>query len=309
VYQYGDLIRQNLEEKTSYNFQSRYYFRYAECTSLISFAIEVLTFKPDMVIVNYHPGSMPWFELNVALDSCLSYGTKCIVAMIYHDIVPDFSGREDVVKVIYQIQDTINQKYYFERPQVKRLAFDKQVAVENGTVGIFGFPLENRGYKAAIDIIKKSLSKGYVYHPRFHIPRNSTMPSLQAEEFIKDLSRYCREQLKTEAEITTDFLDQENLVAWLSSNSVNLAIATEDYSLGISGRPDWMVAAGSPFLVSDSALFRHIIRISESFDASKTELHDAWHKTNHLVNSLRELWTYKNFQRKAIQIFDEMLHI
>src|SRR4051812_16605971 len=90
VYEFGYAIGNAITKSKKFN------IRYAECDTLAEFKRAYRDFKPDVVIYNFHPFTMPWIsrpELRMILYP--TYRFRAIHIGTIHEIYQDYADREN----------------------------------------------------------------------------------------------------------------------------------------------------------------------------------------------------------------------
>jgi len=100
-------------------------------------------------------------------------------------------------------------------------------------------------------------------------------------------------------------------VDFLAQNTINLFVYTEEKGRGVSSVIDYAVAAGRPFGVSDSKMFRHLEHILPRGFYSNSGIKGILENGNLPAEKLRKLWSdealFGSFNaavKNAIKAFD-----
>jgi cyclopropane fatty-acyl-phospholipid synthase-like methyltransferase len=89
-------------------------------------------------------------------------------------------------------------------------------------------------------------------------------------------------------QINHDYLEKQQLLSFLSSNTINVFLYDDMKNRGISSATDWALAAGRPLAISRSRLFRHLFNCKPSICIDDNNLKTIL--ANGVI-SLKHLWT------------------
>ncbi len=224
-----------------------------ENTSQPNFIEIVKQHQPTAIIYNWHPATMPWLteEITHQIHEEFS-GIK--QAGIVHDVPAPFA---DFAGIIYP--DPTFREHgisYAARRLVPELRTPKSNNPEDPIViGSFGFGLAGKGFQRIIRQTAKEFPNAKV---RFHIPYSYYCDSSGsiADALGKECQRFAGNRI--ELEITHDYKTTDDLITWLSENTVNCFFYDEARDRGISSVIDFALAAGRPIAITHSWMFRHI---------------------------------------------------
>lgn len=197
----------------------------------------------DVVIYNWHPSTMPWLTQGVVDELRVSNGFNAPVEqcmIVGHDHYRTFNG------VLNLDCDCMKE---LERPilQVANLPEPEEL-----TVGSFGFAFDFKNFDTIPKLVAEQLPNARL---RMHLTPH---PQGDSQGRIIQLVRESCEALGLKYELTNKFIDGEDLVRFLAGNSINVFLYPPSKGRGISSSIDFALAAGRPFALSDSEMFRHV---------------------------------------------------
>ena len=73
-------------------------------------------------------------------------------------------------------------------------------------------------------------------------------------------------------EISTNFLSDEEIIQWLSENTINCYFYDKLECSGIASSPDYAIAAKKPIAINNSAMFKNLHNLEPSIEIEKNSL-------------------------------------
>lgn len=263
VFQFGDIIG-----KALLDYSKECYWAYARTTSSELYWDELERKSYDAVIFNYHPGASSLAYWVVEKTTVPTFGivheeswfdSDSFLKKFDHLIVPDPTCRRDDV-------------FITNRTIPDFVPIGLKTNDEKLTIGSFGFGFGGKGYEKIIDQVQFEFDEAII---RLHIPFAAfgDASGHNAKYIVDD----CKNRLvkpNIQLETSHGFLDQDDMIDWLSENTVNCFFYDTYPGRGISSAIDFALAAKRPIAISNSNMFRHIplstpIRIE---DHSLTEI-------------------------------------
>jgi hypothetical protein len=220
----------------------------------------------DVIIFNYHEKLFPWIN-----DKTIwATGVPCM-AIGGHDCYPDFSELKLVLNCDSTSEPT-ERNIPLPRP-VKN--FSPLPNPERITIGSCGFAFGSKNFQHVATVVAQNYDDALI---RLHIPQHPH------GESVDNIVATIRQQLwnlnkpNIDVEISTDFLSDEELISFLSSNTANVFLYPPftNEKRGLSSVIDKALAARKPIAISDSTMYRHI-NTEEKFLLSKYSLHQIIH--------------------------------
>lgn len=155
------------------------------------------------------------------------------------------------------------------------------------TFGSFGFGFENKGFERIIDMVQIQYN---VAHIRFLIPfaKFGDEDGSRAKAVVaRCRSRIVKPGIKLL--VCHDFLPNDQVVAFLASNSMNIFLYDKLEGRGCSSVLDYALVAKKPIAISDSHMFRHIY--SDAICAYKRPLKSILAEGTRHIEPFLEKWS------------------
>jgi GDPmannose 4,6-dehydratase len=249
-------------------------FDYAEVESLEEFHVALSKRPYAFVVLNYHNLLFPWW-------TPLSIPTF----YIYHEGPMPFT---DDPRMILDSDPTAPNG--IPRPVFQSTASLPRVPNDIPTIGTFGFGF----YEKRFDRVVKAVQESYdVARIRFSLPKCTYANEDENMSYTKALLDSCRMFIYKpgiQIEIQHEYLDDEALMRFLTSNDINMFMYEIQPGRGCSSVTDYLIGLDRPLAISDSNMFRHIY--DDSICAVKTPLREMIDspKAKAHIQSLRKKW-------------------
>jgi hypothetical protein len=289
VHEYGYNIAQTISKSTSYD------FIYKEVTSKDELfnLLKLDDFKA--IIYNYHPSTLPWVanDLELELPNLIHIG-------LVHE--PEYGA---------PFKYKISQDPSFEEcppyfKQYSRNIFDYTNTIplpEIPTIGSFGFAWADKGFEHMVTQVKKEFDIAKI---RLHLPRSHFGDPLgkMGDSMIKtcnDLLRGSNIQL----EFSREWKSLNELIDWLAQNSINAFFYDYKENRGISGPPDFAIAARRPIILTKSYMFKHLWEANPSIFIEDVTIKQA------ISNGLTSLLPFyeKWSEKKLVEDYDRIVSL
>ena len=216
----------------------------------------------DCVLFNYHPGTMPWLDMQAVR------GIECMKGTIILETLPDSCFQmcpPDVFDFHLAIDPTVREipgrLYGLPRPlRVSTHSLADLAETDEPTIGTFGFGTPGKGFERVVDAVNREFDRATI---RVNIPQadfgdtaRRRMHNMPYVEYMLQLMRKVAKAGVT-IEATHAYRTQEEIVAWCGQNTINVFLY-DRMQPGLSATTDQAIASGRPLLVSDNQTFRHI---------------------------------------------------
>lgn len=257
-------------------------------------------YSPQAIIYNYHPLTLGW----------LSKVTKTIsipqIGMI-HEITQGVADKADKTLFDYHIAPDptllLRNPIVFKtgRPLPQHNSNIKPSS--NLTIGSFGFGQNTKGFHEIIELTQQEFDCALI---RLHI----TTPYWNLIDGKKEYSRIvheCKSKIYKKGvtlETSNEFLNPQQLLNFLASNTINVFLYEDQPNRGISSVIDYALAARRPIVISKSRMFRHLFTANPSICISHNSL------SNIISNGIEPLkkyyseWSNANFIWEYERIVD-----
>jgi len=248
VYQYGYRLANILKKSKHMTFE------YKEVSCYDDYLNILQKNSYDVIFYNYHILPLYWLNENTIIRTQQNIG-------ILHDCPSSFFD-----KVISPDPDeSINNFFGVPRPLLEEFSNDKSdnqdfenfldINEEGVPIfGSFGFGLLNKGFHRMIEIINNQYEKAIIklLITRGHyVEYHHTIDALNA---CNQVQRKDGIQLF----IYETFIDDNSLMRFLSSNTMNIFLYDTMHGRGISSCIDFALSAKKPIGISDSNMFKNI---------------------------------------------------
>jgi hypothetical protein len=263
VHNYGINIASTIQKSQRYNFV------YFECACKEDFIHVVNNVNPSAIIYNYYPSTMPWISRK----------------LIHKFFVPHIGIIHEVTQQVADFAD--NSLFDYHIAPDPTLILKNPIVFKTGrliplyekgskkssqlvTIGSFGFGLQGKGFERLLLAVQKEYDEALV---NFHIPFAKFGDRNGKQAFA--IGERCRSLLfkpGIKLQLTHDFLTQEDLLSFLSQNTLNAFFYGKYPNRGISSITDYALAVQKPIAITKSNMFRHIMSITPSICVENSSL-------------------------------------
>jgi hypothetical protein len=278
VYQYGLSLQSILKKSNKHEYT-------------ISSNIEEIK-NHDIIIFNYHEKLFNWLN-----DNYISYINKPCLAIGGHDCTPTFQN----IKFVLNCDSTSElsgKNIPITRPIKNFLPLENPKRL---TIGSIGFSYSSKNFEKIYSIVSEYYDDALI---RIHVPQHPNGESLQYIMQKIKLNYQIDKSNNIDIQITSNFLSDDDLISFLSSNTVNIFLLPpmKGEGRGLSSSIDKALSARKPIAISDSEMYRHI-NSENKFLLSKNTLPEIIsYGTAHLQPFLEF-----HSEEKLINLFDETI--
>lgn len=250
----------------------------------------------DLAIWNYHNKLFPWIS-----DDFIKQLKTPIAFIGGHDCYAAFPSQIHTIDAV-SCNPTTTNSTPISRPI---LYFKPLPNPERVTVGTCGFNFHTKNYHHIIDLVCKSFDDAVI---RFHITNHNHGNSTNyiINQIQNELNKYNKPNINVE--ISTNFLTEEGLVNFLSSNTINVFMYSENRNRGLSSAIDKALASQKPFAITDSYMFRHISH-EPKFLLSKYSLKEIISFGTEHIKPFWEKYSERNLIQNVDSLIDKLLLI
>jgi hypothetical protein len=218
--------------------------------------IETIGHESGVIMYNYHEATMPWLHRGIMAPHIKHVGIPHETTRKLFDAIIDIdpsSGSETSIPRPLLRKTSLNTT--FNTPYTKEFV-EYGIGGDKPIIGSFGFGFDNKGFHKIVDKVCKEYDEAII---KFVVPVSHFDPN--REGTIRQLFDKCS-KAKTKSDvkmmICTDFMSEEELMAFLGSNTLNLFMYDKLQGRGISSAIDYAISAGKSLGISTSKMFRHI---------------------------------------------------
>ena len=299
VHQFGRYIAEGLRDS------KRYSFLYNEIVTMDDVDSLIEAHDPAAIIFNWHSHvTMP----NIDLQQLSTHWIPLIGIM--HEISDDNSDHVFQVNhnfdafIIHELNLKVNRSnkkiLRTVRPLLKHSSNTQSSNSTVRKIGSIGFATPNKDYPGIVSYVQSQLDNCVI---RFNIPSAKFGDSDGAN--ARAVAQQCRDLIVKpgiELQISHDFLTQEQLLDFLSENSVNIFFYRHSFSRGISSAVDLAIASGRPIALNRDPMFRHLFDVRPSIFVEDNSLTKIIDNGTSPLDFARHTWTlsrvlsdYENF--------------
>ena len=305
VYEFGKEIGHLLQNSIKFE------FKYCECDSFNELKEKYKEFGPDIIMYNYHPATMGWITAISKIRIPIIYNLKSIHVGTIHEVTQQIADQANSHFFDYHIaaDPTLllkNQIVY----KTGRLLPQRPIQIENKNaipiIGSFGFATPGKNFDQIVCLVQEQFDEAII---RLNIPFAKFGD--ETGEYAKQTAKQCRDLIKNskiKIEVTHDYLCKNELLNFLSNNTINVFLYSDGDNRGISSVIDWALASGRPLAISKSRLFRHLLQCKPSICVEDNNLIDIINNGIKPIENLWEeyspqilLWEYENIINNIIK--------
>lgn len=271
---------------------NKYDFRYIECASARELQTAVKQTAPAVVIFNYHPATMSW------MNRSLARGRRLPFIGIFHEVTQESADSVNTELFDFHIAPDptllLRNPIVFKTGRLVPRYVNEHALPEIPTIGSFGFGTPGKGFEALVQRVQAEFDTAIV---RLHIPAASFADKDGAN--ARSIAARCR-SLITKPGITLetshDFRGTNEILEFLSRNSLNAFLYEHLQGRGISSAVDLALGVGRPIALSMSSMFRHVLAAKPSIVVDKSSLREIISRgTAPLAPYVRE-WSEENLR-------------
>lgn len=258
VYQYGIRLYECIKDLPN--------VFYCEANSYTDYTDALAKYSPTRVIFNYHFSPMHWLSQDniVRTYATKSLGSEPLVSEpliqnigIIHespesmfDVVldPDPSKPNGVPRPLcYTIPTSITV-------QELEIFINYKKGPDVPIFGSFGFGFANKGFDKLIRLVNDQYDNAII---KLVIPLGKYCSEDQLIQTVNACHQVVRKP-GIELLISNEFFENDDILYFLGSNTMNIFCYDTQYGRGISSVVDYAMSVDVPFGISDSYMFRHI---------------------------------------------------
>ena len=262
IHEYGKNIANALVNSKKYEFV------YCEAASVDEFQLHYRKNRPQAIIYNHYPATMPWFT-EVVANSINVPQLGIMHEVTQHDadiadntlfdfhICPDPTLKE-FNPIIFKTGRLIPR--YINTTHLPKMV----------TIGSFGFGFPDKGFESIVEMVQQEFDYAKI---RFLMPINDL--AFVGGPYPRETADRCCSLIRKpgiQLEISHDFLDMRGLLNFLAGNSLNVFLYDQKKDRGISSTIEHALAVQRPLAISRCGMFRHVIDASPSIVATESSL-------------------------------------
>jgi hypothetical protein len=206
--------------------------------------------KYKFYIYNYHVSTMPWLNNYTISKTNINIGIlhECQTSLFNYCVDIQYEVPRPIFENIpNSIISTNNNIIEF---------LNYGVNTDIPIIGSFGFGFTNKGFDKIIKTVNEQFNKAII---------KIIMPFAQfgdnngtTANYVKELCYMNNKNSNIKLMIIHDFLDDNDILYFLSKNTINIFLYDLMTGRGISSTIDFALSTNTPLGISDSYMFRHI---------------------------------------------------
>lgn len=263
----------------------QYHYELVDVSSADEFAKHFKTYQPHVIVMNWHPWTMPWCTPELlnqyTVPKFLVIGHASLADDLpftvdkFISIDPNHKPDANYIAGVRPVKFYSDCEY--NPPIPKRLMV--------GTSGI-GHGIKNLEYLT--DLIRLQYTGDYIIDFRVHFSVGRYTD--HDERKIRELAKNCQQRAGSNIQIslTCRSFDDHSLVKWLNQNDINIFLYNNFNSIGVSASIDKALAAKKPIGVNNANFFRHIY--SKDIDIAENLLVDIIKKGTTPLENYYQKW-------------------
>lgn len=304
IHQYGEDIYTTLKKSRKYE------FHYAECSSEQEFR---RTFfrppYPKAVIYNYYPATMPWLTWDITRDYSVS-SIKAKHMGIMHEVTQEDADQANQALFDYWLcpdPTLVPNEVYLKTKRLIPEYLARKVLPEVTTIGSFGFGFADKGFERIVTTVQNEFDEANI---RFLMPKNGLVESEHPEYNTQKTAKRCFALVKKPGirlSIIHDFLERNEVLDFLSGNTINCFFYNVNKKRGISSVLDSALAADRPIALTKCGMFRHMFDADPSIFIEDRTLKEIIVDGRRSVMKYLPMWSEKAFVEDYERILDGIL--
>jgi hypothetical protein len=202
----------------------------------------------DLIIINWHEKLFPWLNNESIVE------LKVPVAIVGgHDCYPPFENSVHTIDCT-SCNEPTSKSTPIPRPVRD---FYPLSDPERITIGSCGFNFSSKNFQHVATIVADSFEDALI---RLHISIHPGGESIRAIEATIQQQLWALKKPNIDVEISSEFLSDEDLIAFLSENTTNVFLYPPfaGQARGLSSTIDKALASRKPFGLSESSMYRHL---------------------------------------------------
>lgn len=250
--------------------------------------------KPNFVVYNWHWDRMPWLrDIDITGNSAVKH------YFIYHDgsmmKVYDkylFFGDFDPAR-----QHAVNKRALLPRPLF--LYQGEYPANQLPTIGSFGFAFAHKRFPELVTMVNEQFNEA-VINIHMTLPYFGDSPGSKIADIIAACQRNNFRKGVT-LNITQNFCDDQQLLAFLAKNDINVFNYSDQDNPGLSSATDYALSVKRPIAITKNMMFRHVA--SDGIMLEKNSIKNIMNRGTKPLEQHYDKWSIDNFTLSMENLF------
>jgi len=290
-------------------------FVYCECDCWDEFKENYDRLRPDAVIYNYHPSTMPWIAQRAEVNGRLQTQSCAIDAVQIGTIHEVFQACADLANDrVFDYHIAPDPTLLLRNPIVYKTGrlvprYDLPLTPNPVvTIGSFGFvAASGKGFERIARQVQSEFDEA-VLNLNLSYARFGDEDGVRAR-IVADEIRQIIVKPGIRLNITHHHLDEKGLLTFLAANDINVFFYDYQERRGLSSATDWALAVKRPVAITKSNMFRHLFTCFPSICIEDHSIEEILKNGVSTVEHLCEEWGPENlvwdYERIMSDIFSK----
>jgi SAM-dependent methyltransferase len=307
VFEFGKHIYNTIKVSNKYN------FIWAECNSLEDVTSAIKKHNPGAIIYNYHPSVLPWVcdKLTKGLYRNNISGIKVPQIGIIHEVTQEIADTATNYRNYYITggsEKKLNSLFDYYIAPDPTLLLQNPIVFKTGrlvpqyegnvvplarlTIGSFGFATPKKGFERLVQKVQNEFDDAVI---RLNLPAADfgDKDATNAHR-IADKCRSLIDKPGIELVVTHDYFNDEQVLDFLAGNHLNAFLYEDKFGRGLSSTVDNALAVNRSLAVSDSSMFRHVLKQAPFINAEVNSLKGILEKGTGKLQQIAAEWNQEN---------------
>ena len=294
VYQYGKRLFNILDKSANAKYIYNELDSYDEYINIIN------TDKYDTILYNYHPAVMEWLNeyniqkniKNIGMQHDLAENDIFDITLRLDTTLEERPNRYNIPRPIFENIDTLLNNHIPESDTINN--FIKYSENNVPIFGSFGFGFNRKCFDKIVKIVNDNYDSALI---KFIIPTAETQSSDDGiiERCISNITKPGIKLM-----IIHEFLDENDILLFLRSNTMNIFMYESHPSAGVSSVFDYALSVKTPIAISDASWFRHIY--SDEICVYKRNIKDILNVSEEYCKTFLDIFSNEKLRNKIESI-------
>jgi hypothetical protein len=295
VYQYG-LRLYNIIKKNKYK------IIYKEIDSVQEYNNFILEDDYNLIFYNYHDSTMTWLTKETIQKKVPNVGIthESNKSLFDYNIEIDPTSKDDfsIPRPIFDIN--INELSFSDNniEEFTKLHQNENIPI----IGSFGFGFNFNKFIRVVEYVNEEFDNAIIKMiiPFAYFGDNEGY-------LAKSVIDICKSKAKEGVKIyiINKFIEENDLLKFLESNTINLFLYDPMFNRGCSSTIDYALSTTRPLGISDSDMFRHIY--DDSICIYKTSIKYCIENSVEYISKIKKLYSHENLINKINYIIEKVV--
>jgi SAM-dependent methyltransferase len=291
VYEFGNAIGNAITKSSEFN------IRYEECDSFKDLQKVYNVFKPDIIIYNYHPQTMPWISKPIIRGIYSIYKFRSIQIGTIHEVYQRFADVAD--NKIFDYHVCADPTLLLKNPIVFKTGrlipsyLNKNIKKNLlPTIGSFGFAVGAKQFIQIVEQVQKEYDEAII-NINISFAKYGDENGNKALKITEEIQKAVKKE-KVKLNITNNHFSKPELLDFLNNNDLNVFFYKKEENRGISSATDWALAVDKPIAINKSMMFRHLFEVFPSICIEDNSFNNIINEGTNCLKKIKIDWTEEN---------------